>query len=297
MKKILITGMNGQVGSELNDLAQNYPDFEFKFTDRSTLDIGDKENVLKILEEFAPNFIINTAAYTAVDKAEEEQEISEKINATALEYLAEACKKNDAWLMHISSDYVYHIDKDEPLIESDETKPQGIYAKTKLAGEKILEASEINYCILRTSWVYSFFGNNFVKTMIRLGNQRDELSIVADQIGAPTYAKDIADTLLKMIVKICGSEKKESLVGTYNYANGGVTNWADFARTIFEMKHIECVVNETTTEAYGAPAPRPKWSVLDKTLIHDTFGIEIMDWKESLKACIERIETNMTSKV
>lgn len=293
--KIMITGSNGQVGSELKALAQNYPEFEFKYTDVDNLDIGDRENVLKVFEDFNPDFIINTAAYTAVDKAEEEQQKAELINATAIRYLAEACKKHNTWLMHISSDYVYHIEPERPLLESDETKPQGIYAKTKLAGDKICQDADINYCILRTSWVYSFYGHNFVKTMIRLGSQRDELSIVADQIGAPTYAYDIADTLMKMIVKICGSEEKEGLIGTYNFANGGVTNWADFARKIFEIKKIDCKVSNTTTEAYGAPAPRPKWSVLDKSLIQKIFDIEIVDWEVSLKACIERLDDNPES--
>lgn len=290
MKKILVTGSNGQVGSELRDLAKINSEFKFLFTDRSNLDIGSQENIDQIFSDFAPDFVINAAAYTAVDKAEEDQEMAEKINATAVQHLSEACLKHDCWLMHISSDYVYHLDLNRPLKENDETKAQGVYAKTKLAGDEVLLHSECNYCILRTSWVYSFYGNNFVKTMIRLGNQRDELTIVADQIGTPSYAKDIADTLLKMISVICGSEKKEELKGIYNYSNGGTTHWADFARKIFELEEISCQVGETTTEAYGAPAPRPKWSVLDKSLIESTFGIEIIDWEESLKHCLARLK-------
>jgi len=290
MKKILVTGSNGQVGSELRELEKAYKEFEFKFTDRSNFDLGSKENIINFVDEYKPDFIINTAAYTAVDKAEEDQEKAELINAKAIEYLAEACKKNNVWLMHISSDYVYHLDIDRPLLESDETKAQGVYAKTKLQGDEVLLNSNINYCILRTSWVYSFFGNNFVKTMIRLGLSRDELTIVADKIGTPSYARNIADTLLKMIIKICGSEKTEELVGIYNYSNGGTTNWADFARKIFEIKGIECKVGETTTEAYGAPAPRPKWSVLDKSSIESVYDIEIIDWESSLKHCIGRLD-------
>lgn len=292
MKKILVTGSNGQVGSEVRSLAKAYPEFEFNFTDRTSFDLGSKENILKFVEDYKPDFIINSAAYTAVDKAEEDQETAALINAKAVEYLAEACEKNNVWLMHISSDYVYHLETDKPLLESDATKAQGIYAKTKLEGDEFLLASNINYCILRTSWVYSFYGNNFVKTMIRLGKDRDELTIVSDQIGTPSYAKDIADTLLKMIANICGSEEKQKLVGIFNYSNGGVTNWADFARKIFEIKGIDCKVGETSTEAYGAPAPRPKWSVLDKTLIQSVFNIEIIDWETSLEHCIERLDAS-----
>lgn len=289
MKKILVTGSNGQVGSELRVLEKTYKEFEFVFTDRTTFDLGSKENILNFVAESKPDFIINTAAYTAVDKAEEDHENAELINAKAIEYLVEACEKNDVWLMHISSDYVYHLELDRPLLESDETKAKGVYAKTKLQGDEILLASKINYCILRTSWVYSFFGNNFVKTMIRLGNSRDELTIVADQIGTPSYARDIAETILKMIGKICGNEKTEKLKGIFNYSNGGTTNWADFARKIFKIKGIECKVGETTTEAYGAPAPRPKWSVLDKSSIVAAYDIKIIDWEISLKHCIDRL--------
>ena len=290
MKNILVTGSDGQVGSELKALAANYPEFTFLFTDVNTLDITSKEAVEQKFTEFDADFLINCAAYTAVDKAEEDEEMALKINATAVEYLAEACKKNNAWLMHISSDYVYHLDLDRPLRETDETKAQGVYAKTKLAGDEALVDSGCDYCILRTSWVYSFYGHNFVKTMIRLGDQKDALTIVADQIGTPTYAKDIADTLLKMISHICGSENKQALKGIYNYSNGGTTHWADFARKIFEIEKISCDVGETTTEAYGAPAPRPKWSVLDKSLIQSTFNIEIIDWETSLMDCLDRLK-------
>ena len=292
MKKILVTGCNGQVGSELKELSSSNQEFEFNFTDRTNLDLGSRENILNFVADYKPDFIINTAAYTAVDKAEENQEMAELINAKAVQYLAEACEKNNVWLMHISSDYVYHLEIDRPLLENDKTEAKGAYAKSKLKGDEWLINSKIDYCLLRTSWVYSFYGNNFVKTMIRLGQERDVLKIVSDQIGSPTYAKDIAQTFLQMISKICASRNKDEYVGIYNYSNGGITNWADFARTIFEIKKIDCKVVETSTEDYGAPAPRPKWSVLDKSRIQKVFDIEIIDWETSLKHCIWRLNGN-----
>ncbi len=290
--KILVTGSNGQVGSELRELAKAYPNIDFLFTDRATLDISDKIMSARVIKEFRPDYLINAAAYTAVDKAEEDSLDAIKINATAIEILSEICAQHNIWMMHISSDYVYHIHPDRPLLETDETKAQGVYAKTKLDGDQVLLNSKSEYCILRTSWVYSYYGNNFVKTMLRLGRERDELTIVADQIGSPTYAKDIAETLLKMIHQIDQSNERSQLIGVYNFSNGGITHWADFARKIFEIENIDCLVKETSTEAYGAAAPRPKWSVLDKKLINSSFGIEIKDWEDSLKDCLNRLKSD-----
>ena len=295
MIKVLVTGSRGQVGSELQAISSNYSNFEFLFTDRAQLDISSKENIEKVISDFQPNFLINTAAYTAVDKAESEIESAQLVNTQAVAHLTEVCKKYKVWLMHISTDYVYHLNTEQPLREDYITRPQGVYAKTKLEGETLLAASDIDYCILRTSWVYSYYGHNFVKTMLRLGRIKDELTIVADQIGNPTYAKDIAETLLTMITIICESEEKSQYKGVYNYSNEGDTHWADFARKIFEIEGIECEVNETSTEEYGAPAPRPKWSVLDKTRINQKFGIKINDWETSLKHCLKRIAADTST--
>jgi len=287
--KVLVTGSNGQLGSELRALSENNQDFDFFFTDRTQLDISSLDHINKVISEYNPDFLINAAAYTAVDKAETDIDTAELVNATAVKNLAEACAKQNVWFLHISSDYVYHLMTDQPLREDYMTSPQGVYAKTKLAGENLLVDSDADYTIMRTSWVYSYYGHNFVKTMLRLGKTKEELTIVADQIGSPTYAKDIAETLLEMIKVICGSEEKEKFKGVFNYSNDGNTHWADFARKIFELENLSCEVHETTTEAYGAPAPRPHWSVLDKSRIQQTFGIEIIDWEISLNDCLERL--------
>jgi len=287
--KILVTGSNGQLGSELKELSENKKEFQFLFTDRTQLDISSQEDIEKVIADFNPDFLINAAAYTAVDKAETDIETAQLVNATAVKNLAEACKKHQVWLLHISSDYVYHLITEQPLREDYMTSPQGVYAKTKLEGENLLVESAADFTIVRTSWVYSYYGHNFVKTMLRLGKTKEELTIVADQIGAPTYAKDIADTLLYMIKVICESEEKAAFKGVFNYSNDGNTHWADFARKIFEYENLACEVKETTTEEYGAPAPRPKWSVLDKSRIMQTFGVKIIDWEVSLKHCLDRL--------
>ena len=287
--KILVTGSKGQVGSELSAMAEQHPQYEFLFTDRTTLDISSAEDIDRVFSSFEPDFLINTAAYTAVDKAESEIEQAKLVNVAAVSLLAKACKKQGVWFMHISSDYVYHLFTNHPMREDYMTKPKGVYAQTKLDGEQSVIDEEIDYCIVRTSWVYSYYGHNFVKTMLRLGRTKDELSIVADQIGSPTYAKDIAETILKMISVICESDDKDQFHGIFNYSNEGETHWAEFARKIFEFENIDCEVRETTTEEYGAPAPRPKWSVLDKTRISQIFGVEILDWEDRLKDCLERL--------
>lgn len=292
MIKVLVTGSNGQLGSELRELSIDNKDFQFLFTNRKQLDISSPEDIDRVISEFNPDFLINAAAYTAVDKAETDIEAAQLVNATAVKNLAKACSEHQVWLLHISSDYVYHLVTDHPLREDYITKPKGIYAKTKLDGENLLKDSNADYTIMRTSWVYSYYGHNFVKTMLRLGKSKEELTIVADQIGSPTYAKDIADSLLKMIKVIQRSTEKQKFKGIFNYSNDGTTHWADFAKKIFEIENIMCEVKETTTEEYGAPAPRPKWSVLDTNRINQTFGIEIIEWETSLSHCLDRLRKN-----
>lgn len=290
MIHILVTGANGQVGQELQRHSSDYPEIKFEFASRENLDISNQNNVSQYIDKCKPDFVINAAAYTAVDKAEEDQENAYLVNAQAPLYLAKACKNIDAWLLHISSDYVYHHNPKRPLKENDETLAQGIYAKSKLEGDNNVIISGCKYSILRTSWVYSSFGNNFVKTMIRLGQSKDALTIVADQVGSPTYASDIALALLHQAKTIHSNpEKSINYQSVFNFSNRGQTHWADFAREIFAITNIDCKVSHTTTESYNAPAPRPLWSVMDKSKFSEVWNMELVDWKKSLRDCIALI--------
>ena len=289
MKHILVTGANGQVGMELQTLTKQLQGtFTFHFTDVAELDITSPENITKVFGKIQPVYVINCAAYTAVDKAETDKELCFKINTQAAEYLAEACKAINARFFHISSDYVYHNELNRPLLETDPTTPKGVYAATKLQGDLQALAANADTIILRTSWVYSSFGHNFVKTMIRLGTERDSLGIVYDQIGAPAYARDIAATILSIIGKIEAQETAPG--GVYNYAPQGVTCWYDFAKTIFELEGIECTVNSILSKAYPTPAARPTYSVLNCDKIKETFDISIPYWKDSLRACLQELK-------
>lgn len=282
--RVLVTGASGQLGQELHYLHTSYPDSTFLFADRETLDITDTASITSLFEDFRPNVVINCAAYTAVDKAEEEQETCYAINRDAVGRLASICAKQKIQLIHISTDYVYDLDVHIPLIESDRCDPRSIYAKSKREGELLMIESGVTGLILRVSWLYSSFGHNFVKTMLRLGESRDSLSIVNDQIGAPTYARDLAEVILHLIHQhdIRGCQ-------TYNYSNDGKISWKSFAEEIFAQSGIECKVSPTTTEAYGAPAPRPLWSVLSKEKIKSAFRIKIHPWQESLSRCLDEL--------
>lgn len=290
MKKttILVTGSAGQLGQELQVIQKHFPSFDFKFCNREELDITNENIILQKLDQWSPSYVINAAAYTAVDQAESDEEKAFQVNVAGVENLAKACKENQIWMMHVSSDYVYHHNPGRALHEGDETLAQGVYARTKLKGDQVLQKIDPKHCIIRTSWVYSSFGKNFVKSMGRLGQNREQLNIVSDQIGTPTYARDLAMILVQMIETINAQEvDDEKYKGIYNYSNMGVTNWAEFAEAIFKIQEINCQIQKISTEEFGAPAPRPKWSVMDKSKIQDTFGIEIPDWKESLKSCIK----------
>ncbi len=290
MTTILVTGANGQVGQELKTLAPSFPEFRFVFASKNDLDITDEQAVAVFFANQHFNYCINCAAYTAVDKAESEPEIAYRINVTGVKNLADSCRKYGVHLFQLSTDYVYHGDQSRPFRETDATHPQSIYAHTKRVGDEIAMQIDPLYTIIRTSWVYSAFGNNFVKTMIRLGTERDEINVVSDQTGTPTYAADLAETLLTIIQKVeNGKVEKERLTGIFHYSNEGQTNWAEFAEAIFHIKKIDCKVNKIATEAYPTPAKRPPYSVLDKTKIKTTFGIEIPHWKASLEKCLERL--------
>ena len=284
MNNILVTGSNGQLGSEIKELSSEY-DYNFFFTCRDDLDIANEQDIKNFVESKKINTIINCAAYTAVDKAEEDKEGADKINHLAVKYLAQISKEKNIQLIHVSTDYVFDGTNHKPYIESDVTNPNGVYGKTKLDGEKaMLEINPGNSIIIRTSWVYSSYGANFVKTMLRLGKERETLGVIFDQVGTPTYAKDLAKSILEILPKI-----KNEKVEIYHYSNEGVCSWYDFAKTIFELSKIGCQVNPIETKEYPTPAKRPHYSLLNKAKIKEDFGITIPYWKSSLQQCLQKL--------
>ncbi len=287
--KILITGSEGQLGSELKDLSKKYPEWEFLFTDVDSLDITNEKAVEVFFRKNKPAFLINCAAYTAVDKAEADSQIAHQLNAIGPGILAKISKLYNAGFIHISTDYVYDGRLYRPYDEFDAVNPSGVYGKTKLAGERLIRSENPNAIIIRTAWLYSSNGNNFVKTMLRLGQERKELSVVFDQTGSPTYAADLAQAILT-VVDIYGKNPEDATPGIYHYSNEGVTSWYDFAKNIFEIADIHCNVIPVLTKDYPTVAKRPYYTVLNKSKIKITFNLNIPYWKESLKACIEKIQ-------
>jgi len=288
MANILVTGSNGQVGTELQHLAKKYSDFTFTFVDLADLDITDNNAVYDFINGGDFNYIINCAAYTAVDKAETDEELAYKVNAEGAKNIAQAAVIRNIQMIHISTDYVYHNGLERPLLETDETNPQSVYAKTKLQGDQFVQMMMPSSMVIRTSWVYSSFGHNFVKTMLRLGRDRDELGIVSDQIGTPTYARDLSKAILDIIFKMENGDLVDGkMQGVFHYSNEGITHWAEFAEAIFRLENINCKVNQIGTADYPTPASRPPYSLLDKTKIKSTFDISIPHWEDSLKECLE----------
>ena len=284
-KNILVTGTNGQLGLEIQQIKDRYPEFGFFFTDIDTLDISCKFEVQTFLKEHPTDYIVNCAAFTAVDKAEDEKVLCDIINSKAVENLAEAASGKTK-IIHISTDYVFDGKGNIPLKETDLTNPQSVYGKSKLDGERLLLANAPDSIIIRTSWLYSPFGGNFVKTMLRLGQEKKILKVVNDQTGSPTYAADLAQAILQ-IIEYSEKETKFS-AGIYHYSDEGVCSWYDFCLKIFELAGIHtCKVEPIPTSEYPTKAIRPKYSVLDKTKIKQTFGLEIPRWEESLKKCID----------
>jgi dTDP-4-dehydrorhamnose reductase len=281
--KILVTGSNGQLGSDLKDLAASYPKFDFIFTDVAELSIVDKNAVDSLFAKERPAYLINCAAYTAVDKAESEKQLSDEINGTAVGILASACESHGTKFIHISTDYVFNGEASTPLKETDQVDPVNAYGASKLLGEQLAVQNNPGVIIIRTSWVYSFYGKNFVKTMMRLMGEKESLGVIDDQLGSPTYAADLAEAIMQII----SSGKWEP--GIYNYSNDGVISWFDFANEIKKQIGSNCIVNPLTTEQFPTPAKRPKYSVLDKAKIQNTFSITLKDWKESLRICISKI--------
>ncbi len=286
MKKILVTGSNGQLGSEIRQLEKQYPAFTFTYTDVDELDLTDEKAVDNFLKNEQFDFCINCAAYTAVDKAEDDRGLARLINATAVEYLTKACTAHHAFLVHISTDYVFDGTNYRPYTETDPPSPNSYYGLTKLEGEKAMKQFTSSGLIIRTSWLYSSFGNNFVKTMLRLGKERDALGVVVDQIGSPTYAGDLARTILDIL---CGKKIKQG-VDIYHYSNEGVISWYDFAQAIMHESGTNCIINPIESKDFPAKANRPFYSVLNKTKIKKDFGLEIPYWLDSLKKVLEQLK-------
>ena len=290
--KIIVTGSKGQLGRSIQELSSGYTGLTFVFTDIEELDICDTEQVDAFLTSENPAVVINCAAYTAVDKAEKEAALAEKINHHAVANLTLACRKTGARLIHISTDYLFDGNKSTPYQENDIVRPRSVYGITKLEGETAILRSEIQSIIIRTSWLYSAYGNNFVKTMLRLGREKDQLGVVSDQVGTPTYAGDLAKVLLD-ILQMTAKDSKQFVPGIYHYSNEGVASWYDFTKAIFEYSpEITCHVNAIDTNAYPTPATRPAYSVLNKSKIKATFGVCIPYWRDSLKLCLFKLREN-----
>ena len=284
MKKILITGAYGQLGNEIKAISSNYPEFEFIFTDVDSLDITCRKAVMDFATEKSFDYIVNCAAYTAVDKAEEETDLAYSINRDAVKILGDAATSTNSKLIHISTDYVFDGTSHTPYTEDMPICPQSEYGKTKAAGEIALFDTCKDAVIIRTSWLYSGYGNNFVKTMIKLGSERDSLGVIFDQIGTPTYAGDLATAIMQIIT----SNKWET--GIYHFSNEGVASWYDFTKAIHEIYGITCTVNPLETKDYPSKTPRPAYSVLNKSKIKTTYNIIIPYWKDGLKRCIEELK-------
>ena len=290
---VVVTGANGQLGQAIQSISDHYPNIDFIFCDSATLDIRDLNNIKPIFKQFKPNYCINTAAYTAVDKAESEPEKAHLINVIGARNIAEVCKEFDCVLLHISTDFVFDGTlspraQSRGYSEDDSTNPLGVYGQTKLEGERAIQSTWKKHFIIRTSWLYSQFGSNFMKTMLRLASERDSLSVVNDQIGTPTNALDLAECLLTIIShteRTPSADNRQPTTdnfGTYHFSNEGHCNWYDFAKEIFKVNGVKVDSKPIPTTDFPTPAKRPKYSVLDKTKIKSTFNLEIKTWEESL---------------
>ena len=283
MNSIIVFGASGQLGHCIKNLAEQ-KGVNIIFPDESEANILDTDALNKVFEKHKPAYAINCAAYTAVDKAEADVEPASRVNVTGAENLAVLCRKYNVILIHISTDFVFKGDKATPRVESDEANPISVYGQTKLDGEKAVAAILPQHFIIRTGWLYSEYGNNFVKTMLKLGAERDELKIIADQVGTPTYAIDLAGIILHII------EVNSKAYGTYHYSNEGVTSWFDFARAIFDISATKVKAIPIRTDEYPTKATRPAYSVMDKSKAKQVFNIEIPYWRDSLITCISRLQ-------
>jgi dTDP-4-dehydrorhamnose reductase len=290
-KKILVTGANGQLGRELRHLAINHSGFEFLFVTKEELPIDDREAILKYFDAHKLSYCINCAAYTAVDKAEAEPGVAFRINAEAVGDLATVCNQHQTRFIHVSTDYVFDGNATVPYKEDHPVNPVNLYGASKLKGEQLAVQNNKDALIIRTSWVYSSYGNNFVKTMLRLMSERDSLNVVSDQQGCPTYAADLADVIMQIVLHY---ENGRTIIGNsgsniYHYSNQGITNWYEFAQTIKELAGKNCNINPISTTQFPTPAKRPSYSVMDTSKIQEVFDVTIPFWKDSLKKCMEEI--------
>jgi dTDP-4-dehydrorhamnose reductase len=288
--RILVTGKNGQLGKSIHKLVANTKRTDdFIFVSREELDLSDENNITHYFENNIFDIIINCVAYTAVDKAEEDQDLANQINHLAVKQLAQITSKQQAKLIHISTDYVFDGESNKSYIETDIPNPINVYGRTKLAGEKALQTvMPMNALIIRTSWLYSEYGNNFVSTMLRLGKERNELNVVSDQIGSPTYATDLAGAILE-IIKNKEFREIDQTTQIYHYSNEGEVNWHEFAEEIFKIAKIDCKANPITTQQYPTPAKRPRNTLMNKENISKVFNIKINSWKNSLLTCTKII--------
>ena len=289
--KILVLGANGQLGQEFRYLSSENKDIDFVFFGRDEVDICSEGDVHRIIDENKPNYVINCAAYTAVDKAETEVDQCFAINRDACATITNVLKGKDIKLIHFSSDYVYNSYTGFPIKEDDNKNPQSVYATSKLEGENIIRASEVPTLIIRTSWVVSSFGHNFVKTMKKLGAEREQLNVVNDQYGAPTYARHLAKSVIDIIIKVTENPSLEPQFNdTYNYANEGLITWYDLASQVMKLAGSSCKVSPIPTSAYPTPASRPLWSVMSKQKIKHHFGIVIPHWYTAVKECMQEMK-------
>lgn len=287
MKTVLVTGANGQLGNSIQIRAGRHSGYNFLFTDVETLDICDCEAVRTFVEENKVSYILNCAAYTAVDKAEDNEEICARINRDAVRNLGEAAFAVGAKVIHVSTDYVFDGTSYVPYVETDQTCPASVYGRTKLAGEQALMGACPDSAVIRTAWLYSEYGNNFVKTMLRLGSEREELKVIFDQVGTPTYAGDLADAILSVMEQ---AEEGKFIPGIYHFSNEGVCSWYDFTVKILQVAGLGCRVIPIESKDYPARAHRPHYSVLNKGKIKSTYGVEIPHWEESLRDCMNNKE-------
>jgi dTDP-4-dehydrorhamnose reductase len=285
-QKILVTGANGQLGKELKKIAPLFSQFDFIFQSREDLPIHHFEMVRLYFKTYHPQYVINCAAYTAVDRAEQEKDLAFQVNGEAVGVLAAICKENHTLLIHISTDYVFDGKAKTPYKEDAPTNPQSVYGASKLEGEKQALQFNPDSIIIRTSWVYSEFGKNFVRTMVKLMKEKEEINVVNDQFGSPTYAADLAEVIMQIIMTLPTHHSPLTTQGVYHYSNQGIINWYDFALAIKELARSKCKIIPIPTSQYPTPAKRPMYSVLDTTKIQNTFGIQLKDWKESLANCL-----------
>ncbi|OUR68887.1 dTDP-4-dehydrorhamnose reductase [Cycloclasticus sp. 46_83_sub15_T18] len=290
IKSIWVNGANGQLGQSFQQLAMRYPQYDFVFADRACLDLSENSTIEAYFQQHSFDLMINCAAYTAVDKAEEEPELADAINHLAVQKLASIAAKQQAKFIHISTDYVFNGEQFRPYLETDKVDPKSVYGSTKLAGEQaVFNTMPLDALIIRTSWVYSPFANNFVKTVLQLGQQRDALTVIFDQLGSPTYAPDLAEAIMQIVANESFNQP-DITTQLYHYSNEGACSWYDFSKAIFELSKMSCEVSPIETKDYPTAATRPHYSLLNKAKIKQQFTLDIPYWKDSLIRCLASLK-------